>query len=70
MEIFPGYGLTETSNLATGNAHPLDKISSVGRLFDHQEAKIVNGELWLRGENIVQEYYRDEINTNASFQDG
>jgi long-chain acyl-CoA synthetase len=45
VSIFPGYGLTETANLVSGNSNPLNKLTSVGRLFDQQEVKIVKDEL-------------------------
>jgi long-chain acyl-CoA synthetase len=40
-----GYGLTETSNLVSGNRFSAKNPSSVGEIFDFQEIKIVNQEL-------------------------
>jgi long-chain acyl-CoA synthetase len=41
----PGYGLTESSNLTSGNRFPNEKPQSMGHLFPHQEIKIVNQEI-------------------------
>jgi long-chain acyl-CoA synthetase len=68
INIHPGYGLTETANLVSGNANPLDKPTSVGRPFNFQEIKIVDGELWIKGENVVKEYYHNPINTKLAFE--
>ena len=65
-----GYGLTEFANMVSGNPEGLQKPDSVGYLFPDQEAKIVDGELWLRGRNMMKEYYNEpEENANA-FEDG
>ena len=66
----PGYGLTEFANMVSGNPQGLNYPDSVGMLFPDQEAKVVEGELWLRGRNQLKCYYgEDEENKNA-FEDG
>lgn len=65
-----GYGLTEFANMVSGNPEGVKKPDSVGYLFPDQEAKIVDGELWLKGRNMMKEYYNEpEENANA-FEDG
>ncbi len=66
----PGYGLTEFANMVSGNPNPMEYPDSVGMLFPDQEAKIVNGELWLRGRNAMLEYYADPDETESAFEDG
>lgn len=56
IDIFPGYGMTETAGLVFGNPKPLEKINSVGIPYPHEEIKIVEGELWLRGDNLLTDY--------------
>ncbi len=68
--VFPGYGLTESANLVSGNPEQASKPESVGIPYPHQEFKIVNGELWLKGWNMMNGYVgEDEENKNA-YEDG
>ena len=60
VTLFPGYGLTESANLVSGNPEPLRKPHSVGLPFPNQELKIVDGELWLKGDNMLDEYIGTE----------
>ena len=52
----PGYGLTESANLVSGNPESLRCPDSVGYPYPNQELKIVDGELWLRGKNMMEGY--------------
>lgn len=65
-----GYGLTEFSNMVSGNPLGLRKPESVGMLFPDQEGKIVDGELWLKGRNMMKEYYKEKEETENAFSDG
>ena len=65
-----GYGLTEFANMVSGNPEGLKNPSSVGMLFPEQEAKVVNGELWLRGRNMLIEYYAEPEENKNAFSDG
>lgn len=65
----PGYGLTESANLVSGNPNP-NKPTSVGIIYPDLDTKVVNGELWLKGPNMMDGYYNEpEENANA-FEDG
>jgi long-chain acyl-CoA synthetase len=66
----PGYGLTESSNLISGNRFPIERANSMGHLYQHQELKIVNNELWFKGENISPGYYHDDENNKIAYEDG
>ena len=65
-----GYGLTEFSNMVSGNVIGDRKPESVGMLYPEQEAKIVNGELWLRGRNQMKYYYAEPEENARAFEDG
>ena len=65
-----GYGLTEFANMVSGNPETVSLPESVGMLFPDQEGKIVNGELYLRGRNMMTCYYADPEETEAAFEDG
>ena len=56
VKLLAGYGLTESANLVSGNPESLAKPESVGVPYPHQELKIVNGELWLKGRNMMDGY--------------
>lgn len=56
VNLLPGYGLTESANLVSGNPDALAKPESVGLLYPNQEYKLVDGELWLRGANMLTSY--------------
>lgn len=56
VTLCPGYGLTESANLVSGNPEALTHPDSVGLMYPNQEFRIENGELWLRGENMMTQY--------------
>lgn len=70
IDIFQGYGMTETSNLVTGNPSPMEKPDSVGLIFPYQEGKIINGELYIKGPNRMKGYYKDEQENQKMIVDG
>lgn len=67
--LCPGYGLTESACLVSGNPDILRKPGSVGLLFPNQEVRFVDGELWLRGKNLFSGY-TDERETREAFTEG
>ena len=58
--LLPGYGLTESANLVSGNPAYLTKPESVGLMYPNQEYKIVEGELLLKGRNMMSGYVGEE----------
>ncbi len=69
IRLLPGYGLTESANLVSGNPEVEKKPESVGLIYPGMEYKIVDGELWLKGVNMMDGYYGDEENALA-YEDG
>ena len=65
----PGYGLTESANLVSGNPNP-NKPTSVGIVYPDLETKVVNGELWLKGPNMMDGYYNEPEENEKAFSDG
>ena len=63
VEFCFGYGLTETANLTSANADALTHPTSIGKIYPGQEAKIVDGELWVKGDNLFSGYYKDPART-------
>ena len=71
VEFCFGYGLTETANLTSANADAVRKPTSIGRIYPGQETKIVDGELWIKGDNLFSGYYKDpEKTAEALTEDG
>ena len=69
VEFCFGYGLTETANLTSANANALEKPTSIGKIYPGQEAKVVDGELWLKGDNIFSGYYHEPEKTAEAFSE-
>lgn len=67
VTLFPGYGLTESANLVSGNPESISHPDSVGFMYPNQEYKIVDGELWLKGENMLDEYIGED---EPAYSDG
>ncbi len=63
----PGYGMTETANLVSGNGDPFTYPTSVGRPYPEQEVKIVDDEIWVRGDHLMLGYYNDPEETANIF---
>ncbi len=70
IALFPGYGLTESANLVSGNAEADKKPSSVGYLYPGMEAKLVDNELWLKGPNMQECYFGEEEENKNAYEDG
>ncbi|MFW6180155.1 MAG: AMP-binding protein [Spirochaetota bacterium] len=68
--VFQGYGLTETAPLVTMfNPFRHDR-RSVGKLFPGLEVKVENGEIHIRGENVMAGYYGDTEATGRVLEGG
>ena len=71
VEFCFGYGLTETANLTSANADAVTHPTSIGKIYPGQETKIVDGELWVKGDNVFSGYYKDPQRTaEALTEDG
>ena len=70
ITLLAGYGLTESANLVSGNPIPLEKPNSVGLPYPKQSLKIVDGELWIKGDHVLTCYLGEEEETKAAFEDG
>jgi len=66
-----GYGLTETGPLVSGNLWQNFKFKSSGRLVSGMTAKIVDEEIWIKGENVMLGYYNEpELTKQVLTPDG
>jgi len=83
-EVTIAYGMTETSPVSfqSSTTDPLERrVSTVGRIQPHLEAKVVDangnvlpvgqsGELWVRGYSVMKGYWGDEARTREAVVDG
>ena len=70
IDLFPGYGLTESANLVSGNPIPLEDATSVGFIYPGIDYKIVDDELWIKGINVLTCYVGEEEENKNAFEDG
>lgn len=72
MKIVEGYGLTETAPVLVANDDIELYFGSVGKPLENVEVKIASdGEILVKGPNIMKGYYKDENSTKESFtEDG
>ena len=69
ISLFEGYGMTETANLTTGNIDVVERPTSVGKVYPEQELKVVDGELWVKGDNLFLGYYGEPEKTDEVLTD-
>lgn len=63
IALLAGYGMTESANLTTGNQDVKTHPTSVGKVYPGQEVKIVDGEIWIKGDNVFLGYYNQPEET-------
>ena len=70
IALLPGYGLTESANLVSGNPEAMKKATSVGFIYPGIDYKIVDGELWLKGINMMLRYVGEPEENAIAYEDG
>ena len=73
MPIMEGYGLTETSPVTSVNDQMNGnfRVGTVGKVIDDVEVKIAeNGEILVKGPNVMQGYYKDPKKTAETIKEG
>jgi long-chain acyl-CoA synthetase len=71
IPVFNGYGLTETSPVVTLSNLDNVRFESVGKKIDETELKIAaDGELLVKGPQVMRGYYLNEEKTAEAFEDG
>jgi long-chain acyl-CoA synthetase len=67
VPVMEGYGMTETSTVATVNTPEEHRFGSVGKPLPGVEVKIAgDGEVLIKGPNIFQEYYKNPEATDEA----
>ena len=70
INVLQGYGITECAPLVSVNRNKANKWQTVGLISPHSEVKIVDGEILVRGDNIMQGYYKQPELTEEAMEDG
>jgi long-chain acyl-CoA synthetase len=71
LPVYEGYGLTETSPVITLNGPAAFRFGSVGRVIGDQEVRIAgDGEIMVRGSNVMKGYYKMPTETAEALQQG
>jgi long-chain acyl-CoA synthetase len=71
VNLYCGYGLTETSPVLAVNCEKYHKIATVGKKFPSVELKIAaDGELLARGPNLMRGYHNNQAATREVIKNG
>jgi long-chain acyl-CoA synthetase len=71
LPTLQGYGLTETSPVVSCNSIEDIRVETVGKPFKGNSVKIADdGEILIKGENVMLGYWKNEEETNKVLKDG
>lgn len=71
VEILNGYGTTECSPCASVNRNDYKKDGTIGVSLPDVQFKVADdGEVWIKGDIVMQGYYKDPEATAAVLKDG
>lgn len=71
FHVLQGYGLTETGAVLSANTYQEHRAGTVGKPLPGVEVKLSSdGEIWVRGPNVMPGYYEDPERTREAFEEG
>ena len=70
VEVYQGYGLTETSPVVSANTPKANKVGTVGRPIPNVQVKFAeDGEVLVKGPCVMQGYYKRPQDTRATISE-
>lgn len=70
IQVLPGYGTSECAPMISVTHTKNVVMDSVGTIVAHAQVRIVEDEIWVRGDNVMLGYYKDEEANAEVFEDG
>ena len=70
IQVCEGYGMSECSPTISTNGEIGNRPGSVGKLLANMEIRFVDGEIQVKGSNVMKGYYKMPKETEEAFQDG
>ena len=70
VTVLQGYGITECGPLVSVNRNEANRFDSVGLVTANCEVKLDNGEILVRGKNLMKGYYNAPKMTEEVMRDG
>lgn len=70
IDLSQGYGMTECAPCISRNSEHCFKEESVGKLLPGCEARVVDGEIWVKSSSVMLGYYKNEEATRETLVDG
>lgn len=70
VTVLQGYGITECGPLVSVNRNEANKLGSVGQITANCEVMLDNGEILVRGKNLMSGYYNAPEMTGEAMRNG
>ena len=70
IEVCEGYGMSECSPTISTNGQTANRPGSVGKVLPNMEIRFVDGEIQVKGSNVMKGYYQMPKETEEAFMDG
>lgn len=72
LTLYQGYGITECSPVVSCNTKEKQRKGSIGIIPEQQfyTAKVIDGEICIKGSTVMKGYYKDPVGTNEAMKDG
>ena len=70
IEVCEGYGMSECSPTISTNGENGNRPGSVGKLLPNMQIRFVDGEIQVKGSNVMKGYYKMSKETEEAFSEG
>ena len=70
IAVCEGYGMSECAPTISTNGQSANRPGSVGKVLDNMQIRFVDGEIQVKGSNVMKGYYQMPKETEEAFMDG